>query len=358
MDVRERLRVNNFDLLRMVFAAMVMVFHTGVLSQAPSLAWMERYISPSFAVQAFFFVSGFLVTMSYEKSSSLRSYGEKRFLRIAPAYVFLVLSCAVFFSALSTLPLGEYFASSELRRYVFFNLILSNFSQPSLPGVFTNNFERTVDGSLWTIKIEVAFYCAVPVLVWLSRRLGRLPTYITVFVLSIAWRLGFAALAHKTGNKFYDKLAIQAPGQLAYFVTGAIAYYRTSDGKSAPTWWMALLGAIVYAVHPESLAHELIAPFCVAAFVYWASIRLPRLITNVNKYGDASYGMYLYHWPIIQVLVALGLFAYSPILGAITGWVCNTLFSYFSWHAVEKRFLRHRKPHGLPPKVALAATSS
>ncbi len=345
MDVRERLRINNFDLLRMVFAVMVMVFHTGVLSNAPELAWMERYLSPSFAVQAFFFVSGFLVTMSFEKSSSLRSYGQKRFRRIAPAYAFLIVSAAIFLAPLSTLPWREYFAASELRRYLFFNLLLSNFSQPTLPGVFMGHVDRTIDGSLWTIKVEVAFYCAVPLLVWISRRAGRMPTYVAVFLLSLAWRLGFGALAVKTGNKFWGKLAIQAPGQLAYFVTGAIAYYRTEEGKPAPHWWAALVGLVVYSIRPDLLVHELVAPFCVAAFVYWASIRLPRLVADVNKYGDASYGMYLYHWPIIQVVVALGLFAWNPYLAALIAWASNTAFSYFSWHVVEKRFLGHKKIH-------------
>jgi peptidoglycan/LPS O-acetylase OafA/YrhL len=352
MNVRERLRVNNFDLLRMVFAVMVMIFHTGVLSGARELAWMERYISPTFAVQAFFFVSGFLVTMSYEKSSSLRSYGEKRLRRIAPAYAFLVISAAIFLAPLSTLPWREYFAAAELKRYVFFNLILSNFSQPSLPGVFVGHVDRAIDGSLWTIKVEVAFYCAVPILVHLSRRLGRAPTYVAVFAMSIAWRLGFAALGVKTGNPFWGKLAIQAPGQLAYFVTGAWAYYRTEEGKAAPTLWMALVGVALYVTRlfaPGLLVHELIGPFCVAAFCYWASIRVPRLVPDVNKFGDASYGMYLYHWPIIQVIVAIGVFTYSPWLAALVAWCSNTAFSYFSWHVVEKRFLRHKKIHSHAP---------
>jgi peptidoglycan/LPS O-acetylase OafA/YrhL len=354
MDVRERLRVNNFDLLRMLFALIVVVFHTGVLTQAPQLAWMEHFSAPHFAVQGFFFVSGFLVTMSYEKSSSLRSYAEKRFLRIAPAYIFLILGAALFFSALSTLPLREYFASYELRRYVFFNLILSNFAQPSLPGVFAHNSDQAVDGALWTIKIEVAFYCIVPILVWLARRLGRAPTYLSVFALSLAWRVGLAMLAARTGSHFLGKLAIQIPGQIAFFVTGALAYYRTEEGKPPPPWWVAVVGVAGYQIAPTTLLHQLLAPFCTAAIVYWAAIRLPRLIADVNKYGDASYGMYLYHWPIIQVLIWLGVFAWSPIAGACLVILGDTAFSYFSWHFVEKRFLRHRKPHDHAVRAAPA----
>src|SRR5438445_1257196 len=107
---------------------MVMVFHTGVLSEHPSLAFMGRWCSPTFAVQAFFFVSGFLVTMSYEKSSSLRSYAEKRFRRIAPAYAFVVLGAAICFAPLSEYTLHRYFTDTGLTRYVFFTLILNNYA--------------------------------------------------------------------------------------------------------------------------------------------------------------------------------------------------------------------------------------
>jgi len=342
----DRLRVNNFDLLRLAFAAMVMVFHTGVLSEVPSLTWMGRAVSPTFAVQAFFFVSGFLVTMSYEKSSSLRSYAEKRFRRIAPAYAVVVLGATLFFSPLSELPLREYFTHTGVTRYVFFNLLLSNYAAPSLPGVFLHNPDHAIDGSLWTIKVEVAFYAIVPIVVLLTRRYGRMRTLVMVFVLSLVWRLGLMAIGRYTGNAFYGKLAIQAPGQLAYFVTGALAYYRTSAGLGGPTWWMAILGVLGYWL-TTGLVHELTAPFLVAAFVYWAAISLPKIPVDVNRYGDISYGMYLYHWPLIQVLIAVGLFAYSPWMAALAVFVGNTAFSYLSWHLVEKRFLGHRR-HAAP----------
>jgi len=342
-DMRARLRVNNFDFLRLFFATMVVFHHTGALSGSPSLLWMDRYFSPHFAVQAFFFVSGFLVTMSFEKSSSLRSYAEKRFRRIAPAYAFVVLGAALTFSLLSTLPTAQYFGSSGLRRYVFFNLLLSNFNAPSLPGVFAKNVETAVNGSLWTIKIEVAFYCMVPVLVWLGRRAGRYRTLIAVFFLSLVWRLALMAWAKKTGNHFFAKLAIQAPGQLTFFVIGALAYYRTEEGKPALPAWTAALGFLGY-VFLTGLAHELTAPFCVAAVCYWAAVGMSKLPIDVNHYGDISYGIYLYHWPLVQMMIVLGLFSFSPAVGAIVVLLGATAFSYFSWHFIEKRFLRHRSP--------------
>lgn len=355
--MRTRLRENNFDLLRLVFATMVVFHHTGELSSAPSLWWMSKYFSPHFAVQAFFFVSGFLVTMSYEKSKTLRSYADKRFRRIAPAYAFVVLTCAFSFVLLSALPPAEYFGSGGFRRYVFFNLILSNFSAPSLPGVFARHAEQAVNGSLWTIKVEVAFYAMVPVIVLLGRKFGRYKTIVAVFVLSLAWRLALMAWAQKTGNRFFAKLAIQAPGQLTFFVIGAVAYYRTEEGKASVPWWGAALGFLGY-VFLNGLAHELTAPFCVAAVVYWAAITIDKAPIDVNKYGDISYGMYLYHWPLIQVLVALGLFvggASAAAVGSVSVVLGAIAISYFSWHFVEKRWLVHRAHHTpAAPKKAVS----
>ncbi|MFX9097300.1 acyltransferase family protein, partial [Acinetobacter baumannii] len=79
------MRENNFDLLRFGLASIVVLFHTSRLSQAASLSWMQHYFSATFAVEAFFTVSGFLIFMSYERSHSLLSYAKKRARRIFPA---------------------------------------------------------------------------------------------------------------------------------------------------------------------------------------------------------------------------------------------------------------------------------
>ena len=76
---------NNFDLLRFVFAAMVFLVHTHVLSGQPALAPLSTYFSSDVGVKAFFVVSGFLVLMSYERSATVGEYAGKRVRRIYPA---------------------------------------------------------------------------------------------------------------------------------------------------------------------------------------------------------------------------------------------------------------------------------
>lgn len=340
----DRLRSNNFDGLRLIFAAMVVLFHVGLLSQAPSLAPLSRYISSTFAVQSFFVVSGFLVTMSYENTSSLADYGKKRVLRIAPAYIVVVLAAAFALAPLSTLPAPSFFAASEWRSYVVSNLMLSNFKQPTLPGVFTGNAEAAVNGSLWTIKLEVMFYCAVPVIVWAVRRFGYKPVLAGLFLVSIVWHGGFLYVSDLRNSDFAARLAKQLPGQLAFFGGGAFAFYRTKAGLPPPPAWAAAAGALGYALS-SGLLYTILAPICVTLIVYWASIGVPPL-WSARRRGDFSYGLYLYHFPIAQALIAMGAFAVAPLLGLVAVCALALLASIVSWHLIEKKALAfaHRRP--------------
>jgi peptidoglycan/LPS O-acetylase OafA/YrhL len=339
--IPRRLQVNNFDALRLIFASMVVLFHIGVLSHADSLAW-SLHVSASFAVQGFFVVSGFLVTMSFENSSSIRSYVSKRLRRITPAYVAVILAAALGLSMISALPLGEYFTDREFWRYVVFNLVLSNFSAPTLPGVFESNHMTAVNGSLWTIKIEVAFYCLVPFIVWATRRAGTFKVLGTIFIASIIWKLGFSAAASATGMEIYGKLAKQLPGQMCFFAGGAWAYYRTLSGKTI-SGLIAAIAVIVYALS-SGWVYDFTAPLAVTAVVYWAAISGPRL-PSAAKHGDFSYGIYLYHFPLIQTFLALGLYQRSPLAGWITTVVVVALCAAISWRVVENPFLHRRAVH-------------
>ncbi|MGK5043081.1 acyltransferase family protein [Janthinobacterium sp. GB1R12] len=342
------LHQNNFDLLRLIFASMVVFFHIAILSQVPGFAWMTQHISSLFAVQAFFIVSGYLVTMSYEKSRSLGDYWKKRMLRIAPAYVFVVVGAAVLLSLLSTLPFAEYFSSKDFWRYIAFNLALANFNAPSLPGVFLGQYESAVNVSLWTIKIEVLFYACVPVIVWAVRKWGYNKILGLVFFLSLAWKVGFFVQGTATGTEFYFKMAKQLPGQLCFFAGGAWCFYKTREGFRPPAW-MAVAGILLYYI-PDGWLFEMLSPIAVTMLVSWAAISMPRL-GNVGKHGDFSFGIYLFHAPIAQVFISLGLFSVYPVRAMIAAILCIVLLALFSWNYIEQPFLRHRKQI---PKPALA----
>lgn len=330
---------NNFDWLRLIFASMVVLAHIGILTQREEFSWMMK-ISAGFAVQAFFVVSGYLVTMSCEKSKSLGDYARKRISRIAPAYIFVVVAAAVCLSLMSSLGFREYFSSTGFWRYIGMNLALANFSAPSLPGVFTDQYESAVNVSLWTIKVEVLFYLCAPVIVLAVKRLGYRKALLTIFLLSTAWMLGFSLLGSYTGNEFYLKLAKQLPGQMTFFVGGAWCYYATRDG-GAPSGWMALLGLLFYAT-TSSWLFLLGAPIAVAAIVSWAALTL-KYLGNIGKHGDFSFGIYLFHVPIVQTLIALGYFSSAPYLTLSLAILIVAMAGILSWNFIEKPFLNRGK---------------
>ncbi len=328
---------NNFDLLRFVFAATVVLYHARVLSAAPELSFL-RVFSADFAVKSFFVVSGFLVFMSFEQSRSTGEYFGKRIRRIYPAYLTVVVGAAVLGAFITELPWSRYF-SSELLRYLAANLVFANFLALNLPGVFAHNPLTEVNGALWTIKVEVMFYATVPVLAWLAARRGRFAVLATAYAIGILWTLGFAELAARSGSVLYDKLAHQFPGQLAYFASGALCFYYLPSlqrrwGAAAA---LGAVGLIVARAFPP--AQVVVEPAAIALVVTFLAIGL-RHLGNFARYGDLSYGAYIIHVPVLQTLVAAGIFERSPFGGLALAIVVVIALAFACWHLVEKPFLQ------------------
>ena len=156
MDIRNGLsphewRVNNFDLVRLFAALQVAVVHA-LASFTPSglVVNVLRYGLSFFpGVPIFFVVSGVLVSKSYEQSESLRDYFRNRCLRIFPAlWVCLIVSLGVIcLSGVSTLGTVSTWQSS-----LWWMAQMNEFESGGL------------NGSLWTIPIELEFYLLLPVL--------------------------------------------------------------------------------------------------------------------------------------------------------------------------------------------------
>ena len=162
----QKITQNNFDFLRLSLAIIVFISHLGYLSQSEELAFLQ-IIPIDYFVFGFFVISGFLISQSYEKNTNLKNYFKKRINRIMPGYILIITISAVFLSFVSNYSLFDYFTNIKLYSYYFWNLILLNFMEPSLPGVFNN---QAVNGALWTIKTEMAFYATIPILYYIFNK--------------------------------------------------------------------------------------------------------------------------------------------------------------------------------------------
>lgn len=331
----DRLKFNNFDLLRLILAAVVCLVHSYQLSGFADLAFLGQFLSSGMAVQAFFVISGFLIFMSYERSSSLRSYAEKRIRRILPAYLVVVLLCAFGLPLASAGGASGYF-SGAWANYLAANLTFLNGLYPSLPGVFEGNRMPAINGALWTIKIEVMFYAAVPVLVLCMKRFGKGVTIGWVYLLSIAYSSTLGYVAERTGTHLYAELGRQLLGQLSYFMTGAFLYYFLPLFEKHVR--ACVLSAVAILAINASIPLTLLAPAAIGVVVVF--LALFCYLGDFGKHGDFSYGVYILHFPIIQALLAGGWFAGRPFafLGAVIG--LAGLGAMLMWYLVESRFLR------------------
>lgn len=329
-----RLAKNNFDLLRVLFALTVCLVHAHALSGYREIEWIPTLLSSEIAVQAFFVVSGFLIFMSYERSRSLASYAGKRARRIYPAYFTIVMLCALSLWTISSQGVGEYF-SKEWLEYVGFNLAFLNFVQQSLPGVFEIHRFDAVNGALWTLKIEVMFYASVPVIVYLCRRLGHLPVIVALYVLSLLYAAAMTWQAQRTGAGIYLELGRQLPGQLSYFMAGAFLYYFLPLFERRVGYFVAFAAAVV--LLRGQLPTGAFEPLALAILAVFFGLYL--YAGNTGKYGDFSYGVYIIHFPVIQVTLHFGLFAQQPELYLAAVVLVTLLGAMLMWHLVEKRFL-------------------
>lgn len=335
-EVKSLLHYNNFDLLRFVFAFIVLLVHAHVLSGHEELSVLSEWLSSEIAVKSFFVVSGFLIFMSYENSNNIKSYFEKRIRRIYPAYFFVIVACAFIGVFFTSYPLNNYF-SLPLLKYVAANLLFMNFLFPTLPGVFENNIFHAVNGALWTLKIEAMFYLTVPLIVWTFYKYGRLKTLLAAFIFSVGYSIVMMELERRTGSAIYRELQRQLPGQLVFFLAGAAGYYYLEYLKKYWSW--LLCTAVIAFLLKEWLPWLVIEPLALSIVVICLACFRP-LVVNFGKFGDFSYGIYITHFPILQALIASQIIKDSPWMLLLVAVALVLITAFLFWHLIEKPFLK------------------
>ena len=165
MTEASRARLNNFDLLRFVLAGTVLLFHAAVLSGSEPLRAALSFANGHYAVLGFFAISGYVVSLSWQRIHAVPEFFLRRARRVLPGYLAVVLFCWCAGCAVSRLPLLDYWASGETWRYLLANLSFLQFLAPTLPGVFQSNpVMAAVNGSLWSIRAEIFCYLLMPLL--------------------------------------------------------------------------------------------------------------------------------------------------------------------------------------------------
>lgn len=318
---------NCFDFLRYLFAISL------VLAHFCTQVGIEQFwfITGAMRVRAFFVITGFLVTYSLTKSPDLGLYFTKRLARIVPAYLVAVLLCFVLGMCVTELPLSEFLSSWPTWRYLGANLLMLNWMEPELPCTFQHLSEPQMNGSLWSMKFEVLFYLMLPLLLWICRQMGKrwFVASVALLCLPIYWFLPvqlqyfvffFSGMAVFL---FFDEIA----RYWRYIIPVALASQLvvwTTEG----TW----LFSFCFIIEPITFALLLVG---IAYSCRWLNF--------VRRYDNITYGIYLYHFPVIQLLIWSGLAGYSLPLCFGVALLLSCVLGYLSWHFVEQPLMAYNK---------------
>ncbi|SMH50511.1 Peptidoglycan/LPS O-acetylase OafA/YrhL, contains acyltransferase and SGNH-hydrolase domains [Rathayibacter oskolensis] len=317
-------RCNDFDAVRLAAALAVIVGHGFVLlgEPAPRLLGLPLH---SLGVSVFFCVSGYLVAGSAERAPSVGRFLRHRVLRIVPALaVVVVVTMLVIGPLASSLPLGAYLASGETWAYGL-NLLL--LAQYELPGVFDSSAHArpAVNGSLWTLGVEFCCYLAV-----LSIRFA--PAH-RRGALAVAGLVGTVALTLVGG-------AIGAAAELCAFFAAAAAlrllvpaqWLRWPSGTAAA---VVLLAAAGTPLQPVALWVAL--PVVVVAVGTGST----PLLRRAARWGDLSYGLYLWAYPVQQLVIdRAGRLPVLPNLALVLA--ITLVVALGSWWLIERPALRFK----------------
>lgn len=329
---------NNFDALRLFLALIVVFAHAGALTKQSAFDWFVFIFDSGFAVKGFFVISGYLVMNSYISSKSIPLFIEKRVRRIYPGYLFAIGLCLIIGLCLTTLPVKEFLISGYTLKYIIANGVFLNFIQLSLPGVFSNNpLDNVMNGSLWSIKVEICLYFFIPLFYFLFKKYSSIIVTIFIVMISILWNIYF--FKYSVPSYFSDKMSHQFPAYLSFFVIGS--YFAFNKQHLHNLRAMLIISGILFYVlqflSPVSI--YFLQPIFYSILILWLSTSAFNNF-NAGKHGDFSYGIYLLHFPIIQTYVYIGLYDWSP-WGALTITLISTLMlAFISWILIEKPMLK------------------
>lgn len=329
-------RKNNFDLIRLLLSLTVFLVHSYQLSLKPELKIITSFLNSEVAINSFFIISGFLISLSYERSKSTIDYITKRIRRIYPAYFFVVVLCAIMAAALSEMPPSRYF-SADLIKYLLANLSFLNLLHPELPGVFTDNHVTAVNGALWSIRFEVTFYLLIPIIGAFfhlrSKHLGFLLIFICIFLSYVF--LDF--ISSRLNNEALSLLAFHLPVQLLCFMCGAFLFHYFDFFEK--NFLRAFLVSVICYVINKYLNIPLLTPIFLSVICIFIACNFIYL-GNFGKFGDLSYGVYLWHFPVLQTLISLKMFDSNPYIFLLAATIIVLVLAFLSWHIIEKPFLK------------------
>jgi peptidoglycan/LPS O-acetylase OafA/YrhL len=340
-------RDNNFNLVRMTAASLVIVSHAFPIAIGRGLvAEPLEAVAPMnlgrLAVVVFFFLSGFFITKSFDRRRSIPEFLVDRALRLMPGLLLVLAISAFLMGPLVTALDGHrYFATPGTWKYLPRNAVLIFGQQWNLPGVFGNNPMEAVNGSLHTLFWEVMCYLGVLLLgVTGMMRQRQFAAFGIAFV--AAYLTAKALIFHGMPKGVWEFA-------LPFFI-GATGYVYRGVIRMHWAIVLALIAAALLVRNTPFYSEIFILALCYAT-LWLGLLRIP-FVSRYNKLGDYSYGTYLYGFPVEQLIVWAGA-THSPYIVMAAGLPIAWLSGAVSWHLIEHRALARKSQVGAAVNAVL-----
>ena len=329
-------RDNHFNLIRMIAATGVLVSHAFPISLGPGAGQpfqqtLQGAALGAVSVYVFFAISGYFIAQSFARSDDPWRFVMARILRLFPALaVVLLLTVAVSGVWLTTASPAGFWSAAPA--YLARNLTLFSL-KPDLPGVFVDNpFGPAINGSLWTLNYEVLCYLGVFVAgVAGLLRLGLVVTVIVIAVMAAQAAMPYVTIPSRLARLVELGLPF-AIGTWLFVWRDRIVLDRRLVAAmalaSVAAWWTPLF----HVVFVTALSYA----------VFWLGCAPAPRIARYNRLGDYSYGMYIYAFPIQQLIAWHGVTdpLWNMALAAPAALACAVA----SWTLIEAPALRLKRP--------------
>lgn len=340
-------RLNNFDFLRLSAAILVLFSHcyplAGRSADEPVLNFLGYETGGGVAVAVFFTISGYLIAASWLRGRSALDYLTKRVMRIFPGLAVAVLLSIVLGALLTPLKLRDYL-SHELTFNYLSNIWLH--IHYHLPQVFAENpHPHAINGSLWTLPIEFFLYIMV-LLLGICNVLRPWPM-LGLTLLGLLMLSGIRHVPALADITVFNAAPLKLTLRMGcFFFLGACCYlFRQHIAYRLPTAALLLLGLLLTKGTVLGFYFYMLAlPYLV---FYFAQLDTPRLRAT-SRHGDLSYGIYIYAFPVQQLIMHL----HGPGLSIGTFFVLALLptlmLAHLSWRCIEAPALAWARSPRIP----------
>lgn len=331
-------RINNFDIIRFFAAVQVAIFHSYERFEIPIPAYMVP-LSWFPGVPIFFVISGFLMAASFERSANVAQYATNRALRIFPGLWGVLFMTLVAIAVVDNL---------EFSAPVAIWFITQMFGLIYTPAFLADFGSGSYNGSLWTIPVELQFYIALPILYTLAARFrfNTRPFFLYSFLIALAFGASvtaiFPSLATANETPFVKLLRYTFIPRFYMFLFGVVLYkfntHVSSLIRGQGLYWFAaylLFHILVPTVGPVYIIAELFLAVAMISLAYtW-----PTISERILRGNDISYGTYLYHGLIINIILEMGVGIHQMALTLSL----SILAALLSWYLIEQPSLRLKR---------------